>query len=314
MIHGQLLLLATVASGILMLVAAAFLLLFRVAADQEILRRIGGLREGSVVARSRSQRFWPVLASLVGRLGNAMRDRMMSPRDIEALAQTLAASGLEPSKAMPIFIGAKITCLFGLPTLVYLGANLLGYPTGKQALYAGLSVVVAMMLPNWVVALIRKPYQSALRRGIPDALDLLVVCAEAGLGLESAIERVAQEMKQSNRPVGVEFSLLMHEMRILPDRRIALTNLAERTGQPALKRLAGTIAQTLKYGTPLSQGLRTLAAEMRNERMTQFEERAGRLPALLVLPMIGFIMPCLFIILMGEPVSKLVRQLGSMIH
>ena len=149
------------------------------------------------------------------------------------------------------------------------------------------SLVVAMMLPNWVIALIRRPYQQALRRGIPDALDLLVVCAEAGLGLESAVERVAQEMRQSNRPVGVEFSLLTHEMRILPDRRIALTNLAERTGQPALKRLAGTIAQTLKYGTPLSQGLRTLAAEMRNERMIQFEERAGKLPALLVMPMIA---------------------------
>ena len=74
----------------------------------------------------------------------------------------------------------------------------------------------------------------------------------------------------------------MHEMRIYPDRRIALTNLAERTGQPGLKRLAATIMQTLKYGTPLSQGLRTLAAEMRNERMIQFEERAGKLPALLV--------------------------------
>ena len=96
----------------------------------------------------------------------------------------------------------------------------------------------------------------------------------------------------------------------LPDRRIALANLAERTGQPGLKRLAGTIAQTLKYGTPLSQGLRTLAAEMRNERMIQFEERAGKLPALLVLPMILFILPCLFIILMGQPVSQLIGALG----
>ena len=150
-----------------------------------------------------------LLVALIRHLGNAMRDRMMSARDAEALAKTLAAAGLEPSKAMPIFIGAKIACLFGVPALVYLGAVLLGYPTGKQALYAGLSLVVAMMLPNWVMALIRRPYQKALRRGIPDALDLMVVCAEAGLGLESAVERVAQEMKQSNRPVGVEFSLLM---------------------------------------------------------------------------------------------------------
>jgi tight adherence protein C len=133
-----------------------------------------------------------------------------------------------------------------------------------------------MMLPNWGMGLLRRPYQASLRRGIPDALDLMVVCAEAGLGLDSAVERVAQEMKQSDRPVGIEFSLIMPEMRIFPDRRVALTNLAERTGQLALKRLAATIVQTLKYGTPLGLGLRTLAAEMLNERMIQFEERAGQ--------------------------------------
>jgi tight adherence protein C len=174
--------------------------------------------------------------------------------------------------------------------------------------------VVGMMLPNWTIALLRRPYQAALRRGIPDALDLLVVCAEAGLGLESAVERMAHEMKQSNRPVGVEFSLLTHEMRIFPDRRIALTNLSERTGQPALKRLAGTIAQTLKYGTPLSKGLRTLAADMRNERMIQFEERAGKLPALLVMPMMMFILPCLFIIILGKPASQLVGAFAGLPH
>jgi tight adherence protein C len=174
------------------------------------------------------------------------------------------------------------------------------------------SLVVAMMLPNWVISAIRRPYQQALRRGIPDALDLLVVCAEAGLGLESAVERVAQEMRRSNRPVSVEFALLNHEMRIFPDRKIALTNLSERSGQPAFKRLAGTIGQTLKYGTPLGQGLRSLASEMRNERMIQFEERAGKLPALLVLPMIGFILPCLFIILMGRPATQIMALFATM--
>jgi tight adherence protein C len=106
--------------------------------------------------------------------------------------------------------------------------------------------------------------------------------------------------------------MLSYEMRVMPDRRIALANLAERTGQPALKRLAGTISQTMKYGTPLGQGLRTLAAEMRTERMTQFEERAGRLPALLTLPMIVFILPCLFIVIMGQPVSQIMGALGNM--
>jgi tight adherence protein C len=312
--HDQLVMLSIFGGGAAVLVATAFLLLFWETGNRDIARRIGGLRQGAVVERSRSSSFGPMLVSLVHGLGNVMRDRMMSERDVEALEKTLTAAGLEPSKAIPIFIGVKITCLFGFPGLVYLGVTLMGYPTTKQLLCVGLSLVVGMMLPNWGVALVRRPYQEALRRGIPDALDLLVVCAEAGLGLESAVERVAHEMKQSNRPVAVEFSLLMHEMRIMPDRRIALTNLAERTGQPALKRLAGTIAQTLKYGTPLSQGLRSLAADMRNERIIQFEERAGKLPALLVVPMILFILPSLFIIMMGQPVSQLFSSLASMSH
>ena len=312
MSHDQLLLLSLFGGGVVALVAAAFLLLFHGASDQEVARRIGGLRDGATVAQQRSSRLWPMLLGLVHGLGSAMRDRMMSARDTESLGKSLAAAGLEPSKAMPIFVGAKISCLLLLPALTYLTAVLLGYSTGRQVLLTLVSLVVAMMLPNWVVSLMRRPYQAALRRGIPDALDLLVVCAEAGLGLESAVERVAHEMRRSNRPVSVEFALLNHEMRIFPDRRIALTNLSERSGQPAFKRLAGTIGQTLKYGTPLGQGLRSLAAEMRNERMIQFEERAGKLPALLVMPMIGFILPCLFIILMGRPVTQIMALFATM--
>lgn len=314
MIHHQLFVFSTFAGGILTLVLVALLLLLHNKGDREFARRIEKLHEGAVVDRVHSSRMMPTLISLARWIGNVLRHKIMSHHDSEALAKTLAASGFEPSKTIPIFVSGKIACLLMLPGLTYLGAILLGYSSRDQALYVVLSLVPAMMLPNWVIALLRRPYQRALRCGIPDALDLLVVCAEAGLGLESAVERVAHEMRQSNRPVGVELSLLTHEMRVLPDRRIALAHLAERTGQPGLKRLAGTIAQTLKYGTPLSQGLRTLSAEMRNERMIQFEERAGRLPALLVLPMMLFILPCLFIVLMGQPVTQLLGALGNLLH
>jgi tight adherence protein C len=313
MTRDQLVTLSTIGGTILVLIAAACLLLLLDAGERGFARRIVSLRDGAAMTpQSQSSRVLPALVAFMHRIGIVMRDRMLSARDAEALAKTLAASGLEPSKAMPIFIGTKSACLFVIPALTYLGSVLAGYSTGRQALFTALSLIVAMMLPNWVISLIRRPYQAELRRGIPDALDLMVVCAEAGLGLDSAVERVAQEMKQTNRAVGVEFSLLMHEMRIYPDRKIALTNLAERTGQPALKRLAGTIAQTMKYGTPLSQGLRSLAAEMRNERMIQFEERAGRLPALLVMPMVLFILPCLFIVLMGQPAVRLMALFVSL--
>jgi tight adherence protein C len=311
-IHNQPLLLVTIGGAILALVATA-LLLFQGPGDRELGRRIGKLRDGAVVVQPQS-RLLPSLIGLMRRLGTVMRDKMLSARDSEALAKSLAAAGLEPSKAIPIFVGAKFSCLFAVPGLSYVGAVLGGYSSGRQALFVMFSLLPAMMLPNWVIALIRRPYQRALRSGIPDALDLMVVCTEAGLGLESAIDRVAQEMRQTSRAVGVEFSMLNHEMRVFPDRKVALVNLGERTGQPGLKRFAGTVAQTLKYGTPLGQGLRTLAAEMRNERMIQFEERAGKLPALLVLPMMLFILPCLFIVLLGEPVYQLLGTLGSLSH
>ena len=313
MTQDKLLLLAAIGSVMLALVAAALLQFLRGAEDQEFTRRIVALRQ-SAVAQRRSPRLKSGLISLIRRLGNAVHDRMLSPHDAEVLARSMSASGLEPSKAMPIFMGAKVSCMLGIPAIVYLGTDFLGYPAGRQIIYAGLSLALGMMLPNWVMTMVRVPYQNALRRGIPDALDLMVVCAEAGLGLESAVDRVAQEMTKSNRPVGVEFSILSYEMRILPDRRTALTNLAERTGQPALKNLAGTIGQTLKYGTPLSQGLRTLASELRNERMTMFEERAARLPALLVLPLTLFIVPCLLIVLIGQPINLLLASLASFTH
>jgi tight adherence protein C len=305
--------LLTIGGAVVALVAAALLLSSQGTGNRELARRIGRLRDGAVIAQRRS-RLLATLVVLVRRLGNVMRDRMLSARDSQALAKSLAASGLEPSNAIPIFVSAKLACLFAVPGLTYLGTVLGGYSSGNQVLFVMLSLVPAMMLPGWVIALIRRPYQRALRSGIPDALDLMVVCTEAGLGLESSIERVAHEMRQSNRAVGVEFSLLNHEMRVFPDRRVALVNLAERTGQPGLKRFAGTVAQTLKYGTPLGQGLRTLAAEMRTERMILFEERAGKLPALLVLPMILFILPCLFIVLLGEPVTQLLGTLGAIAH
>jgi tight adherence protein C len=173
------------------------------------------------------------------------------------------------------------------------------------------SVILGLFLPNWILGFLRRPFIAALRRGLPDALDLMVVCAEAGLGLETAVDRVAQEMMASNRALGTEFATLAQELRILSDRREALGRMGERTNMEGFQRLGSTLAQTLRYGTPLSQALRVLAAEMRNERMLRMEEKAARLPAMLVMPLILFIMPCLFIVLIGPSVLLMIDTLGS---
>ena len=133
-----------------------------------------------------------------------------------------------------------------------------------------------MMAPNWVLAFLRRRYgQGAATRGLPDAMDMLVVCAEAGLGLDSAVERVAREMAGSNQAVSSEFALLAHELRVMPDRRQALDRLGERALVELLKRLAATLGQTFRFGTPLAQALRVLAAEARQERVLPPGEQGG---------------------------------------
>jgi tight adherence protein C len=172
-------------------------------------------------------------------------------------------------------------------------------------------VAAAIYVPNLAMGWLRKPFQASLRRGLPDALDLLVVATEAGLGLETGIERVAREMAGTNRAIAIELTVLVQEMRMLPDRRTALERLGERTDVEGFKRLGATLSQTLRYGTPLAQALRILAAEMRQERMLRIEEKAIRLPALLVGPLILFILPALFIALIGPSIIEMGHMFSS---
>jgi tight adherence protein C len=159
--------------------------------------------------------------------------------------------------------------------------------------------VLGLMLPDMIVKQMRKRFMARLEKGLPDALDMMVICAQAGLGLGPAIIRVADEMKLSYRDLAIEFSLTANELQIMSDTRIALHNLGQRTGLEAFRRLAMTLIQTIQYGTPLTDALRTLSAEMRQEALTAFEESAARLPTMLTLPMIIFILPCVFLIAGG---------------
>ena len=173
------------------------------------------------------------------------------------------------------------------------------------------ALVVAIIGPNWIVGKLRKSFQEKLRRGLPDALDLMVVAAEAGLGLETAVDRVAREMVLHNRAISMELNIFVQELRLLPDRRVALERLADRNEVQGFKRMGATLAQTLRYGTPLAQALRVLSLDMRQERILRIEEKAMRLPALLIGPLILFILPALFIALIGPSVLELGRSFGG---
>jgi tight adherence protein C len=140
---------------------------------------------------------------------------------------------------------------------------------------------------------------SAIRKGLPDALDLLVICAEAGLTVDAAFNRVARELGRGYPELGDEFQLTAIELSFLTERRSAFENLAARVKLDAVRGVVTTMIQTEKYGTPLASALRVLSAEFRNERMMRAEEKAARLPAIMTVPLILFILPVLFVVILG---------------
>ena len=139
----------------------------------------------------------------------------------------------------------------------------------------------------------------AVRKGLPDALDLLVICAEAGLTVDAAFGRVAKELGRAYPELGDEFGLTAIELGFLAERRNAFENLASRVDLEAIRGVVTTMIQTEKYGTPLASALRVLSAEFRNERMMRAEEKAARLPAIMTVPLILFILPTLFVVILG---------------
>lgn len=244
------------------------------------------------------------MAAVVGRLFT--HTGILSPKAIANLEATLASAGLRGGRALPIFVGCKTLLLVGLPLLTATLEPHLGLGTIWNRMLLAFAAVAGLMLPDMMLRSMRKRYLASLERAMPDALDLLVLCAEAGLALEAGMARVAEEIRVSSAPCATELALTHNELRILADRRTALINLGRRTGLVSLQRLAGTLAQALQYGTPLGLALRTLAAELRTEALTRFEGRAAKLPVLMTLPMIMFILPCVFLIVAGPAVLTII--------
>lgn len=252
------------------------------------------------------------LLSLVAGVGEAITSGgLLSASALEDLQVRLNVAGFRGRNALAAFVGAKLLTLIGLPLLTWLMVARTGWsPSIRIAVIAG-GGVAGLLLPDHVVKTLHRRHLKSVERGLPDALDMLVICSEAGLGLEPAIERVGREIAHAHQDVAEELLNVAREMRVNADRRAALMNMGARTGLASLRRLGVTLVQTLQYGTPLSQALRTLSAEMRQEALHRFEARAGRLPALLTVPMIVFILPCVFLIVGGPAVVHIIQIMAQ---
>ena len=214
----------------------------------------------------------------------------------------LARAGIRSQDAMIGYLFAQISLpsVFGLAVL--LNQDVLhSLPAGP--VFRFLAPVGAVLLGFYAPKLYLKnaadKRAKRLRLGLPDGLDLMVICAEAGLSLDATLVRVSRELANTWLELAEEFAITAAELTFLPDRRQAFDNLNARTSAESIRALVNTLQQTAKFGTPLAQSLRVLAAEMRTARMTAAEEKAARLPALLTVPMMLFILPTLFIVLLG---------------
>ncbi len=171
-------------------------------------------------------------------------------------------------------------------------------PLKKYGLVAG-TLLLAYKAPDLYIKNKVDKRTHAIRKGLPDALDLLVICAEAGLTVDASFGRVARELGKAYPELGDEFALTSIELGFLTERRLAFENLAARIDLDSIRGVVTTMIQTEKYGTPLASALRVLSAEFRNERMMRAEEKAARLPAIMTVPLILFILPVLFIVILG---------------
>nr|WP_294517565.1 type II secretion system F family protein [uncultured Rhodopila sp.] len=300
-----------IAAGfVLILLAAAWLSEITRRQDQlkERIRLVQGRRPTNVTVNA--NRFDEALGA-VRRLGGLILETgLFSAKTTGDLEQTLAAAGYRPASALPLVLGAKVGLMVTLPVLAWFLAGSFDDSTIQMvAAFGGLAI--GLMLPDMIIGRMRKRYLTDVERGLPDALDLLVICADAGLPLETALDRVAMEFRDSDPPTANELALTANEMKMLPDRRQALVNIGVRTNLETLIALGGTLAQTLQYGTPLTQALRVLSNEMRDTMLVKFEERAARLPVLLTLPMIGFFLPCVIIVVLGPAGVQVYHMLNG---
>ncbi len=299
-------LMASIAVVLIVMVALTVVMMRDMARSQRVEQRLRSIQPGAIIAPTTG-----ASGAALGRVtsigASVIRGGLLSPSTIEGLQQTLRAAGFRGEGALGLFLGAKIVLLLAMPAAFGTVAFLMAFERAEIVLATLFGAVIGLLLPDMVANTLRKAYLKRLEKGLPDALDLMVICAEAGLSLQPAMQRVADEIVAVNTAVAAELNLTLYELRILTDRREALARMGARTKVEALQRLAQTLVQSLQFGTPMSQALRMLAGELRTEALVRFEARAARLPVLLTMPMVFFILPTLFLVVGGPAVIQVMR-------
>lgn len=276
-----------------------------------IAERRAELKGEMVAAKRRTQK--PAAHEHIDLIRKIVRQlKIIQQHQVGSIQQKLTAAGYRSKDAVTLFAFAKLVMpIVGLVFGFILGKIDWNNPfdtsqaTGWLILL-GLSYFSAR-LPEIFVANAKTKRHKSMRKALPDALDLMMICAEAGLSLAASLDRVARELARLSPVLAEEFSLTSVELGFLPERALALKHLAERTELQEVRGFVNVIAQTEKYGTPIAQALRVLSKEFRTQRMLRAEQKAARLPAMMTVPMIVFILPTLFIIVLAPAIISVMN-------
>ena len=223
----------------------------------------------------------------------------------------LTQAGFRSNRAAPIFFATKIVGMLVLPLVIGVSLWLLEMDQKTLLILVGLTFSIGVLLPDsWLAKRIRKR-QTVLRRALPEALDMMVVCVEAGLGLTAAIQRVAKEIEHQHPELSKEFTLTMVQMRAGLDTRTALEDMVLRTGIEEIKSLVNTLIQAIRFGTGIANTLRIFADDIRDKRLKAAEEQAAKVGNKMLIPIGLFMIPAFLIIAIAPPLIDIGKSFSE---
>ena len=284
-------------------------------AATERLRRMSGTKEG-VITQSAQSVVMPddgAAAELAQRLAQPL-NKLLPPSATEAkkLQKQLMHAGFRSAEAPIIYRAVQLASMAGFPLIVAAVCALTARPLNNALVYIIIAFVVGFFMPRFFLNKMISKRQRLIRWGLADALDLMVVSVEAGLGLNAAMMKVSTELRDVHTPVAIEFELANLEIRVGRERDEALRNLAERTGVDDLRSLVAMLIQTDKFGTSIAKGLRVFSDSLRTKRRQRAEQEAQKAAVKLLLPLACFLFPTLFIAILGPAALNLIDVMGMM--
>jgi tight adherence protein C len=219
----------------------------------------------------------------------------------------LRQAGFHSRDASVVFIFVKLALPLSLGFLMIMLTSVTGLLEVPEDLALPVSigaVLAGFLIPDLYIKNVATKRSEILTQVLPEGLDLLTICVEAGLSIDAAFRRVSKEMQGSMPELAIEFEMTAVELTYLPDRQQALENMANRSGSPAVSALVNALRQTEKYGTPLAASMRILSQEFRQSRASKAEEKGARMPALMTVPLMVFIMPTLITVLLAPAIMS----------